>query len=102
MTDRYGGQFVLTVASYNAGPNAVARWLPDAPLDADVWIENVPYNETRKYVERIAWHIAVHDWQTSGKIRSEEHTSELQSLMRCSYAVICLKKKTHIKKNVHT
>jgi soluble lytic murein transglycosylase len=69
MTDRYGGQFVLTVASYNAGPNAVARWLPDAPLDADVWIENVPYNETRKYVERIAWHIAVHDWQTSGRIR---------------------------------
>ncbi|NKF21955.1 lytic transglycosylase domain-containing protein [Solimonas marina] len=69
MTDRYGGQFVLTVASYNAGPNAVARWLPDAPLDADVWIENVPYNETRQYVERIAWHIAVHDWQTNGKIR---------------------------------
>src|SRR3546814_2144187 len=30
--------------------------------------------------------------------RSEEHTSELQSLMRISYAVFCLKKKTH---NVH-
>src|SRR3546814_4456115 len=29
-----------------------------------------------------------------GKIRSEEHTSELQSLMRISYAVFCLKKKT--------
>src|SRR3546814_5438124 len=29
-------------------------------------------------------------------IRSEEHTSELQSLMRISYAVFCLKKKTHI------
>src|SRR3546814_10375302 len=29
------------------------------------------------------------------KERSEEHTSELQSLMRISYAVICLKKKTH-------
>src|SRR3546814_6927971 len=28
--------------------------------------------------------------------RSEEHTSELQSLMRTSYAVFCLKKKTHI------
>src|SRR3546814_5422208 len=27
--------------------------------------------------------------------RSEEHTSELQSLMRSSYAVFCLKKKTH-------
>src|SRR3546814_2588391 len=28
--------------------------------------------------------------------RSEEHTSELQSLMRISYAVFCLKKKTHL------
>src|SRR3546814_10452266 len=31
-----------------------------------------------------------------GQQRSEEHTSELQSLMRTSYAVFCLKKKTHI------
>src|SRR3546814_4229541 len=30
-----------------------------------------------------------------GGLRSEEHTSELQSLMRISYAVFCLKKKTH-------
>src|SRR3546814_4537344 len=29
-------------------------------------------------------------------LRSEEHTSELQSLMRISYAVFCLKKKTHV------
>src|SRR3546814_3829461 len=34
-------------------------------------------------------------------IRSEEHTSELQSLMRISYAVFCLKKKTKIKQH-HT
>src|SRR3546814_3918442 len=32
-------------------------------------------------------------------IRSEEHTSELQSLMRISYAVFCLKKKNHITLN---
>src|SRR3546814_5311504 len=32
--------------------------------------------------------------------RSEEHTSELQSLMRISYAVFCLKKKIHIKTNI--
>src|SRR3546814_965040 len=36
--------------------------------------------------------------QWLGKVRSEEHTSELQSLMRISYAVFCLKKK----KNAHT
>src|SRR3546814_1897254 len=34
-----------------------------------------------------------HDWQRAE--RSEEHTSELQSLMRISYAVFCLKKKKH-------
>src|SRR3546814_6218805 len=33
--------------------------------------------------------------------RSEEHTSELQSLMRISYAVFCLKKKIQTKKNTH-
>src|SRR3546814_3326148 len=39
----------------------------------------------------------------SGPRRSEEHTSELQSLMRISYAVFCLKKKTHtIQTNLHT
>src|SRR3546814_7923896 len=34
-----------------------------------------------------------------GTIRSEEHTSELQSLMRISYAVFCLKKKKNNRKN---
>src|SRR3546814_8062722 len=33
--------------------------------------------------------------------RSEEHTSELQSLMRLSYAVFCLKKKTTQLNNIH-
>src|SRR3546814_7465661 len=33
----------------------------------------------------------------ANKFRSEEHTSELQSLMRISYAVFCLKKKKHKK-----
>src|SRR3546814_7718196 len=35
-----------------------------------------------------------------GGLRSEEHTSELQSLMRISYAVFCLKKKNNITKNI--
>src|SRR3546814_2272212 len=36
---------------------------------------------------------------TAQQIRSEEHTSELQSLMRISYAVFCLKKKTNTNKH---
>src|SRR3546814_6703153 len=40
--------------------------------------------------------MAVHDMEgLIGGCRSEEHTSELQSLMRISYAVFCLKKKKH-------
>src|SRR3546814_7570678 len=35
-------------------------------------------------------------------LRSEEHTSELQSLMRISYAVFCLKKKITTRKHTHT
>src|SRR3546814_939123 len=39
------------------------------------------------------------DHQDHRQARSEEHTSELQSLMRISYAVFCLKKKKHTTKN---
>src|SRR3546814_3620287 len=40
--------------------------------------------------------------RTASTTRSEEHTSELQSLMRISYAVFCLKKKKHPKQNATT
>src|SRR3546814_5085217 len=43
------------------------------------------------------WRITPHGLATVRKwFRSEEHTSELQSLMRTSYAVFCLKKKKHL------
>src|SRR3546814_13331311 len=40
--------------------------------------------------------------QRSLEVRSEEHTSELQSLMRISYAVFCLKKKTKLKRSTRS
>src|SRR3546814_1637719 len=46
-------------------------------------------------VRALTWAFAENDRAQ----RSEEHTSELQSLMRISYAVFCLKKKKHIKTN---
>src|SRR3546814_1148018 len=42
---------------------------------------------------RGAFLVRFHSSSISGATRSEEHTSELQSLMRTSYAVFCLKKK---------
>src|SRR3546814_7052266 len=40
-------------------------------------------------------------YHASGLMRSEEHTSELQSLMRISYAVFCLKKKNNNITSIH-
>src|SRR3546814_6227922 len=42
-----------------------------------------------------------HSGQSRGGGRSEEHTSELQSLMRISYAVFCLKKKNKAEENTN-
>src|SRR3546814_9542862 len=55
-------------------------------------------------VERGVLDAALYETYRQAGIRSEEHTSELQSLMRISYAVFCLKKKkktedTTIEKN---
>ena len=60
LLDRYGEQLTLSLAAYNAGPAAVARWLPRTPMAADVWIENIPYNETRGYVQHILEHIVAY------------------------------------------
>ncbi|HEX2493931.1 MAG TPA: transglycosylase SLT domain-containing protein [Steroidobacter sp.] len=66
LIDRFNGQIVVALAGYNAGTRAAARWLPARPLDPDVWIENIPYNETRNYVQRILWHNVVFGWLRTG------------------------------------
>jgi soluble lytic murein transglycosylase len=53
MRERFGGNQVLATAAYNAGPGAVSRWLPDAPVAADLWLSEIPYRETRDYVRRV-------------------------------------------------
>ncbi len=57
LLDRYDGQLSLALAAYNAGPAAVARWMPHRSIDADIWIENIPFTETRSYVQHILEHI---------------------------------------------
>jgi soluble lytic murein transglycosylase len=57
LLNRFTGQLVPALAAYNAGPTPVARWLPPKSTDADVWTENIPYAETRGYVQHITEHI---------------------------------------------
>jgi soluble lytic murein transglycosylase len=52
--DNNKGHFVLATASYNAGLYRVKSWLPEKHREsADVWIEAMPFTETRNYVQRI-------------------------------------------------
>jgi soluble lytic murein transglycosylase len=67
--DRNNGNQVLATASYNAGPYRVGTWLPDRPLDADVWVENIPYKETRRYVKNVMAFTAIYDWRLGGATR---------------------------------
>ncbi len=62
LLDRHSGQLVLGLAAYNAGSAPVARWRPPATMDADVWMENIPYAETRAYVQHILEHIVAFAW----------------------------------------
>lgn len=57
--DGFDGCLPLAAAAYNAGPHRVAQWLRDngdprtGPVDMVDWIELVPSNETRNYVQRV-------------------------------------------------
>jgi soluble lytic murein transglycosylase len=57
MLDQFNGNQYLALAAYNAGPTAAARWLRQhgglKNFDADVFVENIAYTETRNYVKRV-------------------------------------------------
>ncbi|MDH3514704.1 MAG: lytic transglycosylase domain-containing protein, partial [Gammaproteobacteria bacterium] len=58
---RNKGNQVLATASYNAGPNRVSSWLPEQNMDADIWVELIPYGETRDYVKNVMSYTTVYD-----------------------------------------
>ncbi len=54
--DDFAGSMALAAAAYNAGPGRPRSWRgqPGAPtLEAAIWAENVPFNETRDYVKKV-------------------------------------------------
>lgn len=52
---------VLATAAYNAGPHRVKRWLPEDMLPADIWIELIPFKETRTYVRRVLTYQVIYE-----------------------------------------
>ena len=51
--DRLEGMPALAAAAYNAGPGRAQAWRNGAPLEGAIWVETIPFNETREYVKRV-------------------------------------------------
>jgi soluble lytic murein transglycosylase len=70
LLEQFDEQLPVALAAYNAGENTAERWLPDEAIDSDIWIENIPYNETRAYVRRVLWHSLVFEWLDTNRPQS--------------------------------
>ncbi len=51
--DRLDGSPALAAAAYNAGPGRAQAWRPAEPLEGAIWVETIPFNETRDYVKKV-------------------------------------------------
>ncbi len=62
------GNIPLMVASYNAGPHAVSRWVARwGAQPVDVWAARIPYAETRQYLVRVMGNLARYTYLTGGE-----------------------------------
>lgn len=58
---RLGEHQALATAAYNAGPHRVKSWLPENSMAADIWIESIPFTETRRYTERVLYYTTIYE-----------------------------------------
>jgi soluble lytic murein transglycosylase len=81
--NRWDGSYVLAIASYNAGPNNVRKWIEifgdprDANIDPIDWIESIPFPETRNYVHRVMENVGVYRNRLSGSNRKLELLTDI-------------------------
>jgi soluble lytic murein transglycosylase len=81
----WGDSYVLAIASYNAGPTNVRKWVEangdprDSSVDPIDWIELIPFSETRNYVQRVLENIEVYRNRLSG---SDQRLAILSDLYR--------------------
>ncbi|WP_411971195.1 transglycosylase SLT domain-containing protein [Halomonas kalidii] len=66
MLDRYRGNRLAATAAYNAGPGRVDRWLRDAPEEFDLFVESIPFRETRNYVQAVLAYRAIFESLANG------------------------------------
>ncbi|BEP57466.1 Soluble lytic murein transglycosylase precursor [compost metagenome] len=68
--DDFDGSMALAAAAYNAGPGRPRNWRNGPVIDAAIWAENVPFNETRDYVKKVLANTTNYAAIISGKPQS--------------------------------
>lgn len=62
----FGEQLPWAIGAYNAGPRAMARWVGErGELDTDLFVETIPFDQTRNYVRRVTTSLARYRWMQS-------------------------------------
>ena len=83
LIEDFGGSYALAIASYNAGPGRVRQWLRDFgdPRGRDIamvdWIELIPFNETRTYVQRVLENLQIYRGQAGDTATAFSLASDL-------------------------
>lgn len=63
LLEKFSKKSLLAIAGYNAGPGRPVRWMRDRPdLDLDVWVETIPFLETRTYVKHVLASSSAYAW----------------------------------------
>jgi soluble lytic murein transglycosylase len=80
MLDVWNGNVPLAVASYNAGSGNAGKWVreygdPRGQVDVVEWIEAIPFDETRSYVQRVIENSVVYDSLRSAPSQTALHVS---------------------------
>jgi len=68
--DDFEGSMAMAAAAYNAGPGRPRQWRQGPELEAAVWIENIPFDETRDYVKRVLSNTTIYAALLTGEPQS--------------------------------
>ncbi len=82
LLNKFDGNYALALAAYNAGPHRVKKWLPkDEMVPADIWIETIPFHETRDYVTAVLTYALIYQQriQSTG-LSMNAFTQDIQPL----------------------
>ena len=71
LLNRFDENYALATASYNAGPHRMPKWAPDYPLEAAKWVESIPFNETRNYVQAVLAYMTIYEYKLNGRNESK-------------------------------